>query len=65
MNALTQARTSSFLAYQNGIVSLIEVLDADSAVLRTRDASAQAQTESARAAIASYRALGGGWERPQ
>ncbi|WP_438857967.1 efflux transporter outer membrane subunit [Achromobacter spanius] len=64
VDALTQARTSSFLAYQNGIVSLIEVLDADSAVLRTRDASAQAQTESARAAIASYRALGGGWERP-
>jgi outer membrane protein TolC len=27
-----------------------------------RDAKAQAQTEAARAAIASFRALGGGWD---
>lgn len=62
--ALTRARVTSFTAYQSGVVSLIEVLDADSALLRTRDASVLARTEAARAAIASYRALGGGWERP-
>jgi len=38
------------------------VLDADSRLLATRDSRAQAKTEAARAAIASYRALGGGWQ---
>jgi len=38
------------------------VLDADSNLLQVRDAKAQAQTEAARAAIASFRALGGGWD---
>ena len=43
---------------------LIEVLDADSNLLQVRDGKAQAQTEAARAAIASFRALGGGWDAP-
>ena len=60
--ALARARETSFAAYQGGIVSLIEVLDADNKLLQTRDAMAQAQTEAARAAIASFRALGGGWD---
>jgi NodT family efflux transporter outer membrane factor (OMF) lipoprotein len=59
--SLTQARDLSVTAYKSGVVSLIEVLDADSRLLSTRDALARAQTEAARAAIASYRALGGGW----
>ncbi|MFC4278807.1 efflux transporter outer membrane subunit [Achromobacter aloeverae] len=62
--ALARARVTSFTAYQSGVVSLIEVLDADSALLRTRDASVLARTEATRAAIASYRALGGGWDSP-
>ena len=49
-------------AYEGGVVSLIEVLDADSNLLQARDAKAQAQTEAARAAIAAFRALGGGWD---
>lgn len=60
--SLTQARDSSFTAYQKGVVSLIEVLHADENLLRTSDAKAQAQTESARAAVAAFKALGGGWE---
>ncbi|WP_273453249.1 efflux transporter outer membrane subunit [Nevskia ramosa] len=56
-----RARDASLAAYKGGVVSLIEVLDADSRLLTTRDARAQAQTEAARAAIASFRALGGGW----
>ena len=48
--------------YRGGVVSLIEVLDADTNLLQVRDAKAQAQTEAARAAIASLRALGGGWD---
>jgi len=56
------ARERSDAAYRAGIVSLIEVLDADSNLLQARDAKAQAQTEAARAAIAAFRALGGGWD---
>ena len=62
--ALARARQSSWAAYQGGAISLIEVLDADRRLLDTRDARAQAQTEAARAAIASFRALGGGWSPP-
>nr|WP_294839878.1 efflux transporter outer membrane subunit [uncultured Methylotenera sp.] len=60
--SLSQARKSSFVAYQKGVVSLIEVLHADENLLRTSDAKAQAQTESARSAVATFKALGGGWE---
>jgi len=60
-SSLTQARDLSVMAYKSGVVSLIEVLDADSRLLSTRDARARAQAGTARAAIASYRALGGGW----
>jgi NodT family efflux transporter outer membrane factor (OMF) lipoprotein len=61
-SALARARENSLAAYQGGVVSLIEVLDADGNLLQARDAKAQAQTEAARAAIASFRALGGGWD---
>jgi outer membrane protein TolC len=57
-----RARESSLAAYKSGVVSLIEVLDADSNLLQVQDAKAQAQTEAARAAVASFRALGGGWD---
>ena len=60
--SLSRARESSLGAYKGGVVSLIEVLDADSNLLQVQDAKAQAQTEAARAAIASFRALGGGWD---
>ena len=59
--ALTRAQQSSMAAYKGGVVSLIEVLDADTRLLATRDALAQARTETARAAVASFRSLGGGW----
>jgi NodT family efflux transporter outer membrane factor (OMF) lipoprotein len=62
--SLTRARDASEAAYKGGVVSLIEVLDADTRLLATRDQHAQAQTEAARAAISSFRALGGGWNAP-
>ncbi len=65
VDALGRARTASFAAYQKGVVSLIEVLQADDSLLRASDARAQAQAESARAAVAAFRALGGGWEGAQ
>jgi NodT family efflux transporter outer membrane factor (OMF) lipoprotein len=61
-SSLARARDHSLAAYQGGVVSLIEVLDADGNLLQMRDAMAQARTEAARAAIASFRALGGGWD---
>src|SRR5688572_14244913 len=64
-SSLARARDSADAAYRGGIVSLIEVLYADSNLLQVRDAKAQAQTEVARAAIASFRALGGGWDARQ
>lgn len=60
--ALTSARQSSFIAYQKGTASLIDVLHADETLLQASDARAQAQTEAARAAIAAFKALGGGWQ---
>jgi NodT family efflux transporter outer membrane factor (OMF) lipoprotein len=62
VESLSRARGASFAAYQRGVVSLIEVLLADENVLRASDARVQAQTESARAAVAAFKALGGGWE---
>ncbi|WP_413730580.1 efflux transporter outer membrane subunit [Sodalis sp. RH22] len=63
-NALASARQSSFIAYQQGTASLIDVLHDDETLLQASDTRAQAQTESARAAVAAFRALGGGWQPP-
>jgi NodT family efflux transporter outer membrane factor (OMF) lipoprotein len=60
-SALYRAQSASLAAYKGGVVSLIEVLDADRRLLDTRDNHAQARMEAARAAVASFRALGGGW----
>jgi NodT family efflux transporter outer membrane factor (OMF) lipoprotein len=61
-DALARSRAASFAAYRRGAGSLIEVLRADDTLLRTADARAQAQADAARAAVAAYKALGGGWE---
>lgn len=63
--SLSLARASSFAAYQKGVVSMIEVLHADENQLKTSDAKIQAQTESVRAAIATFKALGGGWDEKE
>lgn len=62
VDSLGRARNVIFGAYQQGTVSLIEVLQADESVLRASDLRARAQTESARAAVAAFKALGGGWQ---
>ncbi|MBK1685918.1 efflux transporter outer membrane subunit [Rubrivivax gelatinosus] len=62
--SLSQARQSSFAAYSRGAASLIDVLQADDSLLRASDARAQAQIESARAAVGAFRSLGGGWQAP-
>lgn len=59
--AYEKARKSALSAYKNGALSLIEVLDADERLLRTQDARVQAKSEATRAAVSSFKALGGGW----
>lgn len=59
--AVARARDASRAAYRGGVVSLIEALDADTRLLATRDARAQADAAQAQASIAAFRALGGGW----
>lgn len=63
--SLKQARQSSFIAYEKGTASLIDVLHADETMLQASDSRAQARTESARAAVAAFKALGGGWQPPE
>jgi len=62
VDSLARARTASFAAYEKGVVSLIEVLQADENLLRASDTRVQAQTGAARAAVAAFKALGGGWQ---
>ncbi|WP_300117093.1 efflux transporter outer membrane subunit [Sphingobium sp.] len=60
--SLSRARDSSMAAYKGGMASLIEVLDADRRLLEIRDGAIQARASATRGAIASFRALGGGWD---
>ncbi|AHE54401.1 TolC family protein [Sphingomonas sanxanigenens] len=60
--SLTRARSASFAAYKAGVASLIEVIDADRRLLETRDGAIQARAAASRGAVASFRALGGGWD---
>jgi outer membrane protein TolC len=60
--ALQRARTSALAAYQAGSEDYLQVLDADDRLQRVQDARIVAQSDAARAAVASFLALGGGWD---
>jgi NodT family efflux transporter outer membrane factor (OMF) lipoprotein len=60
--ALTKARDQTRMAYEGGVAALIDVLDADRERLEASDRLATVRAEEARAAVAAYRALGGGWQ---
>ena len=62
--SLTRARSSSYAGYKGGVYSLLDVADADQRLLATRQAEIQSNAAASRAAIASFRALGGGWNAP-
>lgn len=62
ITALTKARAQADQAYSGGVLSLVDVLDADRELLAASDRQATVQADQARAAIAAYRALGGGWQ---
>ena len=58
---LNIARAQAQQAYEGGVISLVEVRDVDRSLLTASDQLAQAQAGAARAAVAGFRALGGGW----
>ncbi|UVO49667.1 TolC family protein [Sphingomonas sp. SUN019] len=60
--ALARARDTSRLAYRAGAVSLIEALDAERRLQASQDSASSARADAARAAVATFRALGGGWK---
>jgi NodT family efflux transporter outer membrane factor (OMF) lipoprotein len=62
--ALERARDTAEAAYRGGIISLTDVLDADRLLLVAQDELAKTRADAARAAVASFRALGGGWSGP-
>jgi NodT family efflux transporter outer membrane factor (OMF) lipoprotein len=62
VTALTAARAQAQDAYTGGVVGLIDVTDADRERLTAADRLATVQAEESRAAVAAFRALGGGWQ---
>jgi NodT family efflux transporter outer membrane factor (OMF) lipoprotein len=64
VEALTRARDLSQKAYQAGSITLTDVLDADRQLLTARDELDSNRTDAARAAVRTFRALGGGWDVP-
>lgn len=61
IDAQARARNASEDAYKGGAVSLYEVLEQDRQLLAARDQQARVQSDNARAAVAAFRSLGGGW----
>ncbi|HLY43741.1 MAG TPA: efflux transporter outer membrane subunit [Terracidiphilus sp.] len=58
---LQRVRDRSEESYTAGVIPLTDVLDADRQLLVAKDELAVARESASRAAIGSYRALGGGW----
>ena len=59
--ALTRARDLSERSYKAGAITLTDVLDADRQLLAARGDLDSTRTDVARAAVSTFRALGGGW----
>jgi NodT family efflux transporter outer membrane factor (OMF) lipoprotein len=62
VDALRRARDKSQDLYLAGASSLTDVLDAERELLESQDELARARADSDRSAVASFRALGGGWK---
>jgi outer membrane protein TolC len=62
VDALARARDASQESYLAGASSLTDVLDADRQSLVAQDELARTLADTDRAAVMTFRALGGGWE---
>lgn len=60
-NSVTRARDAAKAAHGAGVTSLAEVLQVERRREDAQDAVIQARADSGRAAVAAFRALGGGW----
>lgn len=61
ISALQRVRDLSQQSYTAGVIPLTDVLDADRQLLVAQDDLAVSRESAARSAVASFRALGGGW----
>lgn len=61
ISELQRVRDLSEQSYAAGVIALTDVLDAHRQLLAAKDELAVARESAARAAVGSYRALGGGW----
>lgn len=61
---LQRVRDRSEESYAAGVIPLTDLLDADRQLLVAKDELAVARESAARAAVGSFRALGGGWTPP-
>lgn len=61
VDAQARAKDEAEEAYEGGATSLFEVLQEDRHLLAARDQYVRVEAENARAAVATFRALGGGW----
>jgi NodT family efflux transporter outer membrane factor (OMF) lipoprotein len=59
--AASRARDQAHEAWTGGAASLLDELELDRQYLAAQDRLSQAETETARATVAGFRALGGGW----
>jgi outer membrane protein TolC len=59
--SLEKATVAAEEAYRGGAISLIDVLDDNRRMLIAQDDLARVRADTARDAVSSYRALGGGW----
>jgi NodT family efflux transporter outer membrane factor (OMF) lipoprotein len=64
VDAHRKARDAAQDAWRGGAISLVEVLDEVRLLLAAQDLLASVRTDDARAAVAAFRALGGGWTLP-
>ncbi|HSV70882.1 MAG TPA: efflux transporter outer membrane subunit [Methylibium sp.] len=64
VRASEEAARLARLRYEAGVTDFLAVLDAEREALSNRDQWVQAQTGTATALVAVYRALGGGWTAP-
>src|SRR6266852_183602 len=62
VTSLTRARDLSERAYKSGAIPLTDVLNADSQLLVSRNDVESTRADAARAAVRTFRALGGGWD---
>jgi NodT family efflux transporter outer membrane factor (OMF) lipoprotein len=61
IGALQRSKDLSQQSYEAGVIPLTDVLDANRQLLVAKDDLASSRENAARAAVSSFRALGGGW----